>query len=146
MNTRRKRIAAIRADVRSNDARQLERVKRQLREARETVVLFEPDAALILRALDEKLGRGAPEMLAGFHLWIAVDALARRDRGEKAVVADKLVAKAWDVSIKLVEKVTRKHRAEARVRIDLFGRDSHVIDSNIDPFRRAFLVLGKEQP
>jgi hypothetical protein len=113
----------------------------------ERVSLWPGDAALLVRAAELSLKapvpRGAPPTSAGFHLWIAAHYLWLQSQRPKGTLDD--VAEAWGLSPQAVDKIMKRHRAEARALLAQMGNDAG-IESLIGEWVDAFRALRGAEP
>ncbi len=117
--------------------------------AKQASILWDHEFDLILRlkdGSDQKSSRGAPPVLNQLHRMMAAHALwlhAKREMPEKAEVAYRIVAGAWQVSIKAVEKAVGEHRVSAQDFVAAFAGDNHKAVALIfEQFAQAFRALA----
>ena len=126
------RVKETRASFRQRKLDEIERIKQKLRHDPPLNLLrFEAD--MLLREMEETTSKvGAPQLLENPHRWMAMHYWWLHESGDKEVIAEPEVAKAWGVSKKTVEKYADEHKVAAM---------EFVRDANADPLRPAATVL-----
>jgi transposase-like protein len=171
--TRRDNLKTIRREAEASASRQLDVVVRKLRHAAsqgKTITLLPSDAEMIVRFYETSTSKraakvGAPDRLAEFHRWMARDVLSRRagsvsrrhatvppvGGGQSGKVAITEVAKEWQVSGAMVQKVVREYGVDAQDWLKRCGADrtstAVVIAQWAETYRMLAIVRErKEEP
>jgi hypothetical protein len=141
----RQRLAATQKSAHNVERQRLEAIARRVRQdlkanPAERITLWPTDAAVLVRAAERDIRsptpKGAPPTSAGFHVWIAAHYLWGQSQTPKGTLDD--VAEAWSLSPQAVDKIMKRHRAQARALLAEFGEDAGIeslINEWIDVFR-----------
>jgi hypothetical protein len=141
------RLAATQKNAREAERRRLSALINRLKPSLAAhmaapITLWPVDVALLVRAAERDIRspmpKGAPPTSAGFHVWIAAHYLWGQSQTPKGTLDE--VAEAWSLSPQAVDKIMKRHRAQARALLAELGDDAG-IESLINEWLDAFRAL-----
>ena len=144
---RRARVEKLHDEANKREARELEKIKQKLRQVPpgQQTVLWDTEALILLRALENNTKLGKPALLAEHHRCIAVHYWWLCTRGTTQLDAEEDVAELWGVKASSVKKYAREFKKGASQTVAVFLADaSSAPEHNIALWARAFRQISRK--